>query len=101
MVNRIPETAFFDFLGLADVLRSKRRTTRPLHRWKITSWVVTVIAGVWGGQPRCEATERPRLVVVVSVDQLCQDYLVRFGDNFADEGFIRRVLREGASYTQC
>lgn len=47
------------------------------------------------------AQERPRLVVVVSVDQLCQDYLLRFADNFAEDGLFRRVAREGAAYTQC
>jgi predicted AlkP superfamily pyrophosphatase or phosphodiesterase len=45
--------------------------------------------------------ERPRLVVVISVDQLAQDYLVRFGDNFANDGAFRRVEREGARFTQC
>jgi predicted AlkP superfamily pyrophosphatase or phosphodiesterase len=48
-----------------------------------------------------EAAERPKLVVVVSVDQMCQDYFVRFGDNFSDEGAFRRVAKEGASYSQC
>jgi hypothetical protein len=47
------------------------------------------------------AAERPKLVVLVSVDQMCQDYLVRFRDNFSDEGAFRRVFREGAHYTQC
>src|SRR3989440_1318255 len=47
------------------------------------------------------AAERPRLVVVVSADQLCQDYLIRFADNFSDDGFFRRVAREGAGYTNC
>jgi len=47
------------------------------------------------------ASERPRLIVVISVDQLCQDYLIRFGDNFADDGFFRRVEQEGAAFAQC
>jgi predicted AlkP superfamily pyrophosphatase or phosphodiesterase len=47
------------------------------------------------------AAERPKLIVVVSVDQLCEDYLVRFADNFSEEGAFRRVAREGARYTQC
>ena len=41
------------------------------------------------------AAERPKLIVVLSVDQLCQDYLVRFADNFSDSGAFRRVAREG------
>jgi predicted AlkP superfamily pyrophosphatase or phosphodiesterase len=35
------------------------------------------------------------------VDQLSQDYLIRFADNFSDEGIFRRIQREGARYTQC
>src|SRR5205807_1791736 len=47
------------------------------------------------------AAERPRLIVVVSVDQLCQDYLIRFGDNFSNDGVFHRVEREGAAFAQC
>lgn len=47
------------------------------------------------------AAERPKLIVIVSVDQMCQDYLIRFGDNFAADGAFRRIEREGASYSQC
>jgi predicted AlkP superfamily pyrophosphatase or phosphodiesterase len=47
------------------------------------------------------AAERPKLIVIVSVDQMCQDYLIRFHDNFAADGAFRRIEREGASYTQC
>jgi predicted AlkP superfamily pyrophosphatase or phosphodiesterase len=46
-------------------------------------------------------TERPKLVVVISVDQLCQDYLDRFRDNFHASGAFRRVFDHGAHYTQC
>jgi type I phosphodiesterase/nucleotide pyrophosphatase len=47
------------------------------------------------------AAERPKLIVVVSVDQLCQDYLIRFRDNFSPEGVFRRVFENGAYYSQC
>lgn len=47
------------------------------------------------------AVQRPRLVVVVSVDQLCYDYLVRFRGGFAEDGLFLRVEREGASYVNC
>jgi predicted AlkP superfamily pyrophosphatase or phosphodiesterase len=46
----------------------------------------------------------PRLLVVVSVDQLCQDYLIRFQDNFpsdASESLFRNVLNNGAWYPNC
>jgi len=48
--------------------------------------------------------EQPRLIVVVSIDQLCQDYLIRFQDNFPTnpkESFFGNVLRNGAWFTNC
>lgn len=45
--------------------------------------------------------EPPKLVVVVSVDQLCQDYLLRFRDNLDEKGFFRKVAERGASFSQC
>lgn len=47
------------------------------------------------------AAERPRLVVVVSVDQLCYEYLVRFRSGFAPDGLFLRVEKEGASFINC
>jgi hypothetical protein len=47
------------------------------------------------------AADGPQLVVAVSVDQLCQDYLIRFRDNFAADGGFRRVEREGAEFSNC
>ena len=43
---------------------------------------------------------RPRLVLLIAVDQFRYDYLERFGDLFAADG-IRRLLREGASWAEC
>src|SRR5688572_289636 len=56
---------------------------------------------VWFAAAAADAADRPKLIVVVSVDQLCQDYLVRFRDNFAEGGAFRRVFDEGSHYTQC
>lgn len=47
------------------------------------------------------AADRPKLVVVVSVDQFCQDYLIRFRDNFAAEGMFRQVDARGAAFANC
>ena len=47
------------------------------------------------------AAEPPRLIVVVSVDQLCQDYLIRFRDNFSPDGVFRRVIDHGSHFSQC
>jgi len=43
--------------------------------------------------------KRPRLVLLIVVDQFRYDYLERFGDLFGPNGF-RRILRDGASWTQ-
>jgi predicted AlkP superfamily pyrophosphatase or phosphodiesterase len=42
-------------------------------------------------------TTKPRLVLLIAVDQFRYDYLERFGDLFAENG-IRRLMREGASW---
>ncbi|HEV2859396.1 MAG TPA: alkaline phosphatase family protein [Pyrinomonadaceae bacterium] len=42
---------------------------------------------------------RPRLVLLIVVDQFRYDYLERFGDLFAAGG-LRRLMREGASWTE-
>ena len=43
--------------------------------------------------------KRPRLVLLIVVDQFRYDYLERFGDLFGPNGF-RRLIRDGASWTQ-
>ncbi|HYP01102.1 MAG TPA: alkaline phosphatase family protein, partial [Pyrinomonadaceae bacterium] len=42
---------------------------------------------------------RPRLVLVIVVDQFRADYLERFGDLFAATGGLRRLLTDGAQWT--
>src|SRR5215216_3382361 len=42
---------------------------------------------------------RPRLVLLIIVDQFRYDYLERFGDLFVANG-LKRLLRDGASWTQ-
>jgi predicted AlkP superfamily pyrophosphatase or phosphodiesterase len=44
--------------------------------------------------------QRPRLVLLIAVDQFRYDYLERFGDLFAANG-LRRLLRDGASWAEC
>ena len=43
--------------------------------------------------------KRPRLVLLIVVDQFRYDYLERFGDLFGPNGF-KRLLRDGASWAQ-
>jgi predicted AlkP superfamily pyrophosphatase or phosphodiesterase len=59
-------------------------------------------------QRRSEATraaaapqpKRPRLVLLIAVDQFRYDYLERFGDLFGAGG-LRRLTRDGASWAEC
>ncbi len=49
-------------------------------------------------------TPPPRLIVVVSVDQFCADYLIRFQDNFSPnprESVFRAILENGAWFPNC
>ncbi|MBT8218798.1 MAG: alkaline phosphatase family protein [Bacteroidia bacterium] len=42
-------------------------------------------------------SERPKLVVVITIDQMRGDYLDRFKDKFGEDGF-KRMLRDGFHY---
>lgn len=42
-----------------------------------------------------------RLVVVVSVDQLCQEYFDRFHDNLDENGLYKSIERYGAIFNNC
>lgn len=62
---------------------------------------VSVFSGSVGFTQRRSQTvvqKRPRLVLLIVVDQFRYDYLERFGDLFAANG-LRRLMREGASWT--
>ena len=48
--------------------------------------------------PATFGAKRPKLVVVIALDQFRSDYLVRFESGFGETGF-KRLLREGASFT--
>ncbi len=50
--------------------------------------------------PAGTAPERPRLVLVLVIDQFRADYLERFRSRFGPDGF-QRLLREGAYFTSC
>ena len=45
------------------------------------------------------AVKRPRLVLLIVVDQFRYDYLTRFGDLFTSRG-LGRLMRQGASWTE-
>ena len=62
--------------------------------------------GLFGGSTWAESyvSDNPRLIVVVSVDQFCQDYLIRFQDNFStdpQESVFRSIMQNGAWFPNC
>jgi predicted AlkP superfamily pyrophosphatase or phosphodiesterase len=57
------------------------------------------IALLFGSVAQSQQRTRPRLVLLIVVDQFRYDYLERFGDLFVANG-LKRLLREGASWTQ-
>ena len=77
-------------------MRRMRRT--PLVFLLIISLFVGSVANA---QRRTQPPEpkRPKLVLLIVVDQFRYDYLERFGDLFVANGF-KRLLRDGASWTQ-
>src|SRR6476469_392712 len=63
--------------------------------------LILLVGSVSQAQRRTQPTQtkRPRLVLLIVVDQFRYDYLERFGDLFGPNG-LRRLLRDGASWTQ-
>jgi len=57
------------------------------------------IALLFGSVAQSQQRTRPRLVLLIVVDQFRYDYLERFGDLFVANG-LKRLLRDGASWTQ-
>ena len=79
-------------------------TLRPGSRRTLALSLVLVLAIVTLGQRRPQPDnntqfKRPRLVLLIAVDQFRYDYLERFGDLFAPNG-LRRLLQQGASWPQ-
>ena len=79
----------------------RRMNLRPCFRRTIALSLVLALTAVTLGQrrpqPTTSETKRPRLVLLIVVDQFRYDYLERFGDLFAPNG-LRRLLQQGASF---
>jgi predicted AlkP superfamily pyrophosphatase or phosphodiesterase len=79
-------------------MRRMRRPRTPLVLVLILSLLLGSVASA---QRRTQPPEpkRPKLVLLIVVDQFRYDYLERFGDLFVPNGF-KRLMRDGASWTQ-
>ncbi len=61
--------------------------------------VLLIVTLLFGSVAQSQQRTRPRLVLLIVVDQFRYDYLERFGDLFVANG-LRRLMRDGASWTQ-
>ena len=61
--------------------------------------ILLILILCFGSVAQSQKRTRPRLVLLIAVDQFRYDYLERYGDLFVANGF-RRLLRDGASWTQ-
>jgi predicted AlkP superfamily pyrophosphatase or phosphodiesterase len=78
----------------------------PRHTYVLSSLLVLVFltAPLISAQrrtasPASQRAKRPKLVLLIVVDQFRYDYLERFNDLFVENG-LRRLMRDGASWTQ-
>jgi hypothetical protein len=68
---------------------------------RLLPWLLCAASVMAYAVPQLAAAERPALIVVVSVDQLCYEYLERFYKNFDAQGVFRRCEAEGVWMTNC
>ena len=79
----------------------------PRRNWRLSIVLLLYLAFIPSLRPSATSAQqttappqkRPRLVLLIVVDQFRYDYLERFGDLFGPNG-LRRLLRDGASWTQ-
>lgn len=74
------------------------------HRFLVAVFLLLLIGmSATSAVAQPPASKGPKLLVVVSVDQFCQDYLIRFQDNFpaASESMFRAVMEQGAYFANC
>ena len=82
-------------------MRSARAIRFPVSALAALCFAVSllVITPAQGQRRPSVAAPRPRLVLLIVVDQFRYDYLTRYGDLFGQKG-IGRLLREGSCWTE-
>src|ERR1043166_5194359 len=104
----MPARSTLQMQALSRPFRSQIPRMKPLQIRKC-AFVVLLLAVLFAAVTRAQKSKdssqsnaatlsRPRLVVLIVVDQFRYDYLTRFGDLFAARG-LRRLLREGAVWS--
>jgi predicted AlkP superfamily pyrophosphatase or phosphodiesterase len=73
-----------------------------MKKQPLAVFLILILVAVTFAQRRPQTSsppKRPRLVLLIVVDQFRYDYLERFGDLFVANG-LKRLLRDGASWSQ-
>ena len=84
---------------------TQRRMTQRRDLRRVIAFVLFLVLipslrpSLTGAQRPTAPPKRPRLVLLIVVDQFRYDYLERFGDLFGPNGF-RRLMRDGALWAQ-
>ena len=73
---------------------------RDYFRPMIRRWLAITALGLCAGCLHPTAPARPRLAVVIAIDQMRADYLERFAPYFGEGGF-RRFTAQGLVFTEC
>lgn len=71
---------------------------RVLHA-ALAAWMLC--PAFWPATCPAAAAEKPRLVVVVSIDQFPFEYLERFRHNFSPDGLFLELVDKGLVYSNC
>jgi predicted AlkP superfamily pyrophosphatase or phosphodiesterase len=92
-------------MSLQNAPESEEEATSPRRLLAYSLLIfVLLLAGLSGATPQGapaapETVRRPKLVIVLIIDQLRYDYLVRFRPQFVERGF--NLLLSGANFVNC
>src|SRR3569623_925496 len=71
------------------------------HAMRLASRIALLIGLVVVGSSVALAQPKPKLVVMISIDQFPYEYLERMRSGFSKDGAFLRLCDEGANYTNC
>jgi len=77
-----------------------RKALTNARVWLQSLGVLFAVGASWAAG-HLSAEERPRLIVVMAVDQLSYEFLIRFRDRFQAGGFFHLAERQAAWFTEC
>lgn len=82
------------------MIRNARAYSRHIQQFFLFPFCCALALLSFSALPGEQPPAHPKLVIVISVDQMRADYLTRFRDLYSAKGFIR-LAREGAYFANC